>query len=67
MEKKLFNNQKLLVKVVFYFNIFVGKMKGRSLKIKFKNHLLALIIPITLCSQIEKQVRDQNPGLFKNQ
>ena len=67
MEKKLFNNQKLLVKVIFYSNMFTSKMKSGLLKIKFKNHLLILIIPITLFSQIEKQVRDQNPGLFKNQ
>ena len=67
MEKKLFNNQKLLIKVVFYFNMFASKMKSGSLKIKFKNHLLVLFIPVALFSQIEKQVRDQNPGLFKNQ
>ena len=67
MEKKLFNNQKLLIKVVFYFNMFTSKIKSGSLKIKFKNYLLVLFIPVTLFSQIEKQVRDQNPGLFKNQ
>ena len=67
MEKKLFNNQKLLIKVVFYFNMYTSKMKSGSLKIKFKNYLLVLFIPVALFSQIEKQVRDQNPGLFKNQ
>ncbi len=67
MEKKLFNNQKLLIKVVFYFNMFTSKIKGGPPKIKFKIYLLVLFIPVTLFSQIEKQVRDQNPGLFKNQ
>ena len=67
MEKKLLNNQKLLIKVVLYFNMFASKMKSGSLKVKFKNHLLILFIPVALFSQIEKQVRDQNPGLFKNQ
>ena len=67
MEKKLFNNQKLLIKVVFYFNMFISKIKSGPLKIKFKNYLLVLFIPVTIFSQIEKQVRDQNPGLFKNQ
>ena len=45
MEKKLFNNQKLLVKVVFYFNLYTSKMKRRSLKIKFKNQKLYHSIP----------------------
>jgi len=63
----LFNNQKLLIKVVFYFNMFTSKIKGGPPKIKFKIYLLVLFIPVTLFSQIEKQVRDQNPGLFKNQ
>ena len=67
MEKKLFNNQKLLNKVVFHFNMFTSKIKGGSLKIKFKSCLLVLFIPVTLFSQIENQVRDQKPGLFKNQ
>ena len=67
MEKKLLNNQKLLIKVVLYFKMFASKMKSGSLKVKFKNHLLILFIPVALFSQIEKQVRDQNPGLFKNQ
>ena len=67
MEKKLFNNQKLLIKVIFYFNMFASKIKSGPLKIKLKNHLLVLFIPAAIFSQIEKQVRDQNPGLFKNQ
>ena len=67
MEKKLFNNQKFLIKVVFHFNMFTSKIKSGPLKIKFKSYLLVLFIPVTLFSQIEKQVRDQNPGLFKNQ
>ncbi|MFL2983102.1 MAG: hypothetical protein ACJZ12_01765 [Candidatus Neomarinimicrobiota bacterium] len=28
---------------------------------------ILIIIPIVTCGQIEKQVRDDNPGLFKNQ
>ena len=67
MEKKLFNNQKLLIKVILYFKMFASKMKSGPLKIKFKSHLLAFFIPVAIFSQIEKQVRDQNPGLFKNQ
>ena len=45
MEKKLFNNQKLLIKVVFYFNMFTSKMKSGSLKVKFKNQKLYHSIP----------------------
>ena len=39
------------------------------IKIKLKKNLLHLLIliPLTLSGQIEKQVRDDNPGLFKNQ
>ena len=47
--------------------MFTSKIKSGPLKIKFKSYLLVLFIPVTLFSQIEKQVRDQNPGLFKNQ
>lgn len=39
------------------------------MKIKLIKNLLHLVIltPLTLSGQIEKQVRDDNPGLFKNQ
>ena len=39
------------------------------MKIKLKKNLLHLVIltPLILSGQIEKQVRDDNPGLFKNQ
>ena len=45
MEKKLPNNQKLLIKVVLYFNMFTSKMKSGSLKVKFKNQKLYHSIP----------------------
>ena len=45
MEKKLFNNQKLLIKVIFYFNMLASKMKSGPLKIKFKNQRLYHSIP----------------------
>ncbi len=34
---------------------------------KSNKYLLTFLIPIFLIGQIEKQVRDDNPGLFKNQ
>ena len=34
---------------------------------KIKINFLILIFPVFLTGQIEKQVRDDNPGLFKNQ
>ena len=34
---------------------------------KIKVNILILFFPISLSSQIEKLVRDDNPGLFKNQ
>ena len=34
---------------------------------KHKSFLIILLFPILTLGQIEKQVRDKNPGLFKNQ